>query len=175
MNALNLRDLVAQTCYLSPDLRLRAFQAIEGGRAGSPPNISYPAAQALWYLLGAQRASWEPFAVDHDGVERFFLRHRGGSLYLNPTFYEGESTPPYEDGRPTRFVSSWPCGRAFKIIERAGFDWPLDQGESVCPACRGSGEDVRVLCEGCDRPRSCLACSGSGINQNRPAMNALRY
>jgi hypothetical protein len=121
------------------------------------------------------RGRWHAFSIPHDGLTHYFLRHRGGRLILDPARFECEAEPSYDAATATTFISSWPCGRAHKIIERAGFEWPLNQGDSICPICRGGGENPRVFCEGCGRLAVCLSCLGTGIRQQHPAIELATY
>lgn len=161
----DLRNLVSSICYNSDDMRFQVALGVERHLPKTPPSISYPAAQALWHLLGNLRHAWEPMSLRLKNGLHCYLRHRSGLVTLDPASFERDAPLHYRYGVQDWFITSWPCGRAIRIMERCGFAWPLDSGESICPACRGAGEiPVSSEMDGGRFP-ACSKCGGTGVHR----------
>lgn len=81
----------------------------------------YPAAEALYHLLGGKEAGLTPMRVVHEGVPHWYLRWRvgGETFYLDPTSSQFETPVPYEEGRGMGFQTKEPSARARVLVDAA--------------------------------------------------------
>jgi hypothetical protein len=78
----------------------------------------YPAAEALYHLLGGKEAGFTPMQIVHEGISHWYLRWnaRGGVVYIDPTKEQFETPVPYKDGRGRGFLTREPSKRAQEIL-----------------------------------------------------------
>lgn len=120
---------------LTPDL-LNAKWAARNAEPGADPltGYCYPAAEALYYLLGGKQAGWKPVVLSHkdwpeglpeeDDTHRF-LEHEDGTIADPSAGQFGKLKIPYEKGRGSGFMTKDPSKRAQTILERLGVEDPL--------------------------------------------------
>ena len=125
---------------LTPDLLHPAYRH-------NPKAFCYPAAEALYHLLGGKAAGYTPHTLKHEGGTHWFLKHADGSI-IDPTADQFSTPPPYHAAAGRGFLTARPSKRARTIMQRIAMHQP-DIAERLIDAARdGTFEDVLAeLCE----------------------------
>ncbi len=93
------------TAVLTPDLNKKGYDA-----------ACYPAAEALYYLLGGKEAGYKPMRMKVGNIQHWWIRGPEGDL--DPTVYQFDKTPDYSKGIGCGFLTKEPSKRAHIIMER---------------------------------------------------------
>lgn len=81
----------------------------------------YPAAEAVYHLMGGKAAGLTPMRIVHEGVPHWYLRWttNGETMYIDPTASQFKTPVPYEKGRGNGFLTNKPSVRAQLLISGA--------------------------------------------------------
>ena len=94
------------TSVLTPDLNNPGYSA-----------ACYPAAEALFHLVGGKESGFKPMRMRVGNIQHWWVRGSNGIDY-DPTAYQFNCTPAYENGTGCGFLTKEPSKRARIIMER---------------------------------------------------------
>lgn len=91
-------------------------------RTKRPRGNCYVTCEALYHLLGGKGSYIIPHRVKHEGDTHWYLviDHPNFSkpVILDPTVWQFKTTPPYDKGRGSGFLTKKPSKRARELMKR---------------------------------------------------------
>lgn len=100
--------------HLTDDLRQPEYKGKENCLAGH----CYVASEAVYHMLGGQRAGWVPQSVQHEGGPHWYLKHKFSGYIIDPTASQFETPVPYEKGVGRGFLTRQPSKRTQTVLDR---------------------------------------------------------
>jgi len=83
---------------------------------GDPDGRCYPAAEAVWHLIGGPRSSWRPAWVRTGRLSTLMNRHT--RAICDPTCAQFTVLPDYAAGACCGFLTTKPSKRTQAILDR---------------------------------------------------------
>lgn len=102
---------------LTPDLLSKEWAKRVKPRDHPTTGHCYIAAEALYHLLGGKDNGLAAYVIKKRNWTHWFLKDENGNI-LDPTRDQFDGRPPYESGRKTGFLTSWPSKRARVVLAR---------------------------------------------------------
>lgn len=113
--------------HLTDDLRQPQYRGKENCLAGH----CYVASEAVYHMLGGQRAGWVPQSVQHEGGPHWYLKHKFSGYIIDPTASQFDTPVPYEKGVGRGFLTRQPSKRTQVVLDRIAKGHSLIKNESI--------------------------------------------